>query len=265
MPMPIDQLSLEALPPCTLAEIEAVARAWGIRHYPLDEHTSHVLRLSADGLSLRAQHQGKAESPLRVDFLTGPYAYRWQQTQHQKREHLPRAIGVKKNQSLSVLDATAGLGRDGFLLATLGCQVTLLESSKLVGALLADGLRRAAGLIEKKAWSIELIGIESSEYLHALAKGSLAHAAWPDVIYLDPMYAPAKKSAKVKQAMRLLSEVVGPDENSALLLQLSRSIAKKRVVVKRHRLAPPIDACLPDEQLIGNSTRFDIYWPKQHQ
>lgn len=260
--MPIDQLSLEALPPCTVEEIEAVARTWGIRHHPLDVHTSHVLSLSADGLSLRAHPQGKTESPLRVDFLTGPYAYRLQQTQYQKREHLPRAIGVKKNQSLSVLDVTAGLGRDGFLLAALGCQVTLLESSKLVGALLADGLRRAAGLIEKKALSIELIGIESSEYLQALVQGRHAHAARPDVIYLDPMYAPTKKSAKVKQAMRLLSEVVGPDESSVLLLQLSRSIAKKRVVVKRHRLAPPIDACLPDEQLIGNSTRFDIYWPK---
>jgi 16S rRNA (guanine1516-N2)-methyltransferase len=42
------------------------------------------------------------------------------------------------------LDATGGLGRDGFVLAWHGCRVTLVERHPVIAALLADGLRRAS-------------------------------------------------------------------------------------------------------------------------
>jgi 16S rRNA (guanine1516-N2)-methyltransferase len=42
-----------------------------------------------------------------------------------------------------VIDGTAGLGKDAFVLAGLGCKVTLVERHPVVVALLADGLARA--------------------------------------------------------------------------------------------------------------------------
>ena len=42
-----------------------------------------------------------------------------------------------------MLDATAGLGRDAFVLASLGCQVTLIERVPAVAALLENGIERA--------------------------------------------------------------------------------------------------------------------------
>ncbi|TMP13498.1 class I SAM-dependent methyltransferase, partial [Pseudoalteromonas ruthenica] len=51
-----------------------------------------------------------------------------------------------------VLDATAGLGRDGFVLASLGCKVILHERHPVVAALLYDGLKRAYDDIEIGPW-----------------------------------------------------------------------------------------------------------------
>ena len=51
----------------------------------------------------------------------------------------------------SIIDATAGLGRDAFLLAALGSKVTLIERSNIMHALLADGMnaaRKAGGRYE---------------------------------------------------------------------------------------------------------------------
>ena len=51
--------------------------------------------------------------------------------------------GVEVGAMPTVVDATAGLGRDAFVLASLGCRVTLIERSPVVAALLQDGLARA--------------------------------------------------------------------------------------------------------------------------
>ena len=56
---------------------------------------------------------------------------------------LAKAIGLNKFKNPHVLDATAGLGRDSFVLACLGCKVDMVERSALVHTLLEDGLKRA--------------------------------------------------------------------------------------------------------------------------
>ena len=53
------------------------------------------------------------------------------------------AVGVGKKACPRVLDATAGLGRDSFVLADLGCQVLMCEREPLIAALLRSGLDRA--------------------------------------------------------------------------------------------------------------------------
>ena len=54
---------------------------------------------------------------------------------------LPKAVGIKGSELPSVIDATAGLGRDAFVLASIGCQVRLVERHPVVYLLLQDGLK----------------------------------------------------------------------------------------------------------------------------
>jgi len=79
------------------------------------------------------------------------------------------------------------------------------------------------------------------------------------VIYLDPMFPDSRKSALVKKEMRILREVVGEDVDATELLQLALLCAKRRVVVKRARLASIIEGPKPDLQFKGKSSRYDVY------
>jgi len=58
---------------------------------------------------------------------------------------LLKAVGIKRRDGYRprVLDATAGLGEDAWVLASAGCEVRALERNRITSALLEDGLRRA--------------------------------------------------------------------------------------------------------------------------
>ncbi|WP_245749895.1 class I SAM-dependent methyltransferase [Marinobacter zhejiangensis] len=214
------------------------------------------LLLFADdhGLALQATGKG-APGPVRVDFAGGKAGYR--------REHgggtgqlVARAVGLQKTRArLHVLDATAGLGQDAFVLAGLGCQMTLFERSPIIHALLADGLAR--GLLNPTTSDIvarmTLHEGSSIDWLMA-AGGEVA-----DVIYLDPMFPHRDKSAAVKKEMQLFRPVVGDDDDAPALLAAALAAATYRVVVKRPRKAPSIEGPEPATRLEGKSSRYDIY------
>ena len=71
------------------------------------------------------------------DFVNGAVGYRFR-SGASRRDPLARAAGFARGSVPTIVDATAGLGRDAFLLATLGAQVTLLERSAEVHDLLRD-------------------------------------------------------------------------------------------------------------------------------
>lgn len=200
-----------------------------------------------------------APGPVFVDFVKGALGHR-RQFGGGKNQLIARAVGIKSKEKLSVLDATAGLGRDAFVLATLGCAVVMCEQSPIIAALLQDGLCRA----EKETWfqslSLQLIQTNSLDYLSRLKNHEK-----PDVIYLDPMFPDKTKSALAKKEMRVLKEVVGADQDSKKLLALSLQKAKYRVVVKRARLAPTINDQKPDIVYTGKSSRFDVYFSDSSQ
>jgi 16S rRNA (guanine1516-N2)-methyltransferase len=83
---------------------------------------------------------------------------------------------------------------------------------------------------------------------------------FPEVVYLDPMFPPKKKSALVKIEMRVLRQLVGDDEDAAVLFESAARVARKRVVVKRMRLAPEL---VPNPTIVfeGKTTRYDVYLP----
>ncbi|WP_010321887.1 class I SAM-dependent methyltransferase [Marinobacterium stanieri] len=195
----------------------------------------------------------KRPGPIRADFVTGAVAHR-RQFGGGTGQLIAKACGIRKGIRPRVLDATAGLGRDAFVLATLGCQVQMIERSPVVHALLEDGLEEAhaCGELDEILTGMELLHGDASELLATLAPV-------PDIIYLDPMYPHTDKKALVKKEMLAFRTLVGEDADDASLLQAALAVEPCRVVVKRPRKAPAIDGPAPNHQVIGKSSRYDIY------
>ncbi|MCY1528220.1 Ribosomal RNA small subunit methyltransferase J [compost metagenome] len=171
---------------------------------------------------------------------------------------IAKAVGVQPGIRPRVLDATAGLGRDAFVLATLGCEMILIERQPLIAALLEDGLARAGRDLEVGGIAARMRLLQGDAI--ELMRNWQGEA--PQVIYLDPMFPHRDKSALVKKEMRLFRPLVGDDQDAPALLQAALALASHRVVVKRPRKAPIIAGTKPSYALEGKSSRYDIY-PKR--
>lgn len=211
-----------------------------------------ILILTEKGLLLKNIKQ-KNWGNLQIDFLKGAIGYRLRHVQDQK-QLLAKAIGCKNYKKTSILDLTAGLGKDGFIFAQLGLTTTLVERSPIISALLQDGLNRALNFKKFSTNNIQLIHTEAKTYLNQMDTKNL-----PDIIYLDPMYPSSKKSALVKKEMRFLRQIVGDDNDAQELLPLALKYARNRVIVKRARLAPFLSKLKPQHSIFGSKMRFDIY------
>lgn len=213
--------------------------------------------LLVDGAQLALQQTGRgAPGPVRVDFASKAMRHR-RRSGH--NELLGRAVGVARKPSLRVLDATAGLGRDAFVLADLGCQVILCERDPVVARMLLAGISVAADA--QDSWlrgalqRMQLIATDA----RALQSQQLDAV---DVIYLDPMFPQRGKSAAVKKEMALfqllLESRAGPQDADELLLW-ALSTEVPRVVVKRPPKAPHLAGRRPSHHIAGKSVRYDVY------
>lgn len=197
-----------------------------------------------------------------VDFLKGTLAHR-QQYGGGRGQALAKAIGLKSGLTPTVLDTTAGMAGDAFVLATLGCPVTLIERSPVIHCLIENAIERAS-LNDKFQVILDqgfhLVNRDAIDYI--LEQRSNGKPA-PDVIYLDPMYPERKKSALVKKDMQILQRLNGKADNAAGLLQTALSYADKRVVVKRPVHAETVNDRAPDTYIKSKKTRYDIYTIKK--
>lgn len=237
---------------------QPAAQAWAQRLGLALEVEGAEFALQATDLGLQLQQLGDdAPGPVRVDFLEGGAAHR-RLFGGGSGQMIAKAVGVQPGVRPTVLDATAGLGKDAFVLATLGCQVSLIERQPIIAALLEDGLRRAAEDAEVAVivQRMRLLAGNSIELL-----GHWAELP-PQVIYLDPMFPHREKSALVKKEMRLFRPLVGDDLDAPALLAAALALASHRVVVKRPRKAPCIEGAKPSHTLEGKSSRYDIYAKK---
>ena len=189
---------------------------------------------------------------VKVDFVEGAVGHR-RKFGGGRGQEIAKAVGLKHGFCPHVLDATAGLGRDAFVLASLGCKLTLIERNPVVAALLADGLERASLNSEVSDIAARM------ELIHAPALNSLSELASADVVYLDPMYPAKEKSAAIKKEMRLFQGLVGKDLDADKLLTPALALAKYRVVVKRPSYAPALAEKIPATSIKMKKNRFDVY------
>ena len=192
-------------------------------------------------------------SELVIDFVGGAVGHRFR-TEKGKKQSLLKAVGFAKGVIPNVVDATAGLGRDAFLMASMGATVTLIERSPDIHARLQDAMARAAA--------------EGGDYADTVARMTLLHgnsiellpALAPDVVLVDPMHPPRGNTALVKKEMRILRDIVGIDADQVELMTVALACAKKRTVLKWPVHAPPMQGIrAPSHQIIGKNTRYDVF------
>lgn len=250
---PLASIRVEALEPLYAEAASVLARQLGL---PLAGDADFALQLGSNGLQF-IELGDNAPGPVRVDFVEGAVAHR-RLFGGGSGQMIAKAVGIQAGVRPRVLDATAGLGRDAFVLAELGCAVTLIERQPLIAALLADGLQRAQADAEVAAivTRMNLLGGNAIDLMQAWREEA------PQVIYLDPMFPHRDKTALVKKEMRLFRPLVGADDDAPDLLAAALALATHRVVVKRPRKAPAVIGEKPGYVLEGKSSRFDIY-PKK--
>lgn len=212
-----------------------------------DRTFPYLLVVTEKHLEIRATT--KKLNPISVNFASSAIKHRCKSSG--AKQLIAKAIGIKKGMSLNILDVTAGLGSDAFILATLGAKVKMLERSVVIGALLQDGLEH---LRPTSPLNLSLKVTDALLYLEQMSA-----IDQPDVIYLDPMYPTRNQTALNKKEMQILRDLVGDDEDADQLFLLALKHAKKRVVVKRPRLAPLINNLQPEIVFKGKSLRFDVY------
>lgn len=222
----------------------------------LRQHPELALILDGHGLHLAA-----AGMKMQPDWI-GQLA-RLKRASH-KNELLARACQTEQQPIL--IDATAGLGHDGLLLAWLGAKVTLIERHPVLFSLLQDSFQRAIQSPELMPvmQRIQLVHADARVYLQQLQQQDEQHV---DVIYLDPMFPKGghkdqKKQALVKKEMQVLHQLLpehGAMDLGEYLLPLAQQLAG-RVIVKRPRHAPALTDAKPQHQWLGDACRFDGYF-----
>ncbi|WP_226811244.1 class I SAM-dependent methyltransferase [Candidatus Steffania adelgidicola] len=223
---------------------------WGLVS---DPQAVIALVITSNRLELRKRDEPKLGA-VAVDFVTGAMAYRCRYGGG-RSEAVAKAVGIKGAWLPDIVDATAGLGRDAFLLASLGCRVRMFERHPVVAALLEDGLRRAYTDPVLNSWLPERLTLYHDSSLSVLPQLKPV----PDVVYLDPMFPNRHKSALVKKEMRVFQILVSSDKDADGLLAPARALAIRRVVVKRPDSAPPLAGIPSQGAIFTKNHRFDIY------
>ncbi|WP_298443071.1 class I SAM-dependent methyltransferase [uncultured Ferrimonas sp.] len=230
--------------------LQQMAARWGLVH---SDEAPFLLCYQQERLSLYLRAEPKLGA-IEVDLIGGAVAHR-RKFGGGRGQAIAKAVGLKGGVMPTVVDGTAGLGRDAFVLASLGCTVTMVERHPVVAALLDDGLQRAYQDPEIGPWLQQRLQLHHGNSVEQLGQLALQ----PDVVYLDPMYPHRAKSALVKKEMRVFQQLVGADLDADGLLAPALALASKRVVVKRPDYAEDLDGKKPSTVIATKKNRFDVY------
>lgn len=234
--------------------LEAICERWGL---VFDKDSLFELVFEHDCLVLNKRDEPKLKG-IAVDFVSGAVAHR-RKFGGGRGQSIAKAVGLKQGVTPTVVDGTAGLGRDAFVLASLGCKVIMVERHPVVAALLEDGLRRAYQDADIGPWMQARMSLFHGSSLNALADAANTSGTEIDVVYLDPMYPHREKSALVKKEMRVFQSLVGADLDADGLLAPAMALATKRVVVKRPDYAEDLGGVKPSSVIATKKNRFDVY------
>ncbi|CAL4324865.1 Ribosomal RNA small subunit methyltransferase J [Buchnera aphidicola (Periphyllus testudinaceus)] len=195
--------------------------------------------------------KNKTMESIFIDFLSGTYNFR--RKYNKQKELIIKAMRTKSKKNITILDSTAGFGKDSFVLASFGFKVFMIEKNLIIYKLLSNGLKRAYTDQKIGKWIKKRMILFHSDSLIFFKKRKII----PDIIYIDPMF--NKKKSKPKKDMFLLKKLLKNTNNEEKLLKPAIKLAKKKVVVKRYLNQSFLKKKKPNYILYGKNYRFDIY------
>jgi len=206
----------------------------------LSAHPEYQIELYDRQLSLLHK---KDKHHVFVDFNSKQLKFR--SHAHLNAELVIKAVLGKKKQPTTIMDCTAGFGKDSYLMSLTGSKIIAYENNPLMYALLKDGLNRA---------EIKNISLHKADALREVKTTDC------EVIYIDPMYPATKKSAKNNKQMMFLQTFVGhQSEMTEELFDQAKQSNAKKIVIKRPVKAAFVLDKKPTSQIIGKAARFDVY------
>ena len=215
--------------------------------------------LLAEGNRLRLANSELGEkAALEIDFFEGSLRHR-RHFGGGRNQDLAKAVGLNRNPKISILDATAGLGRDSFVMALIGATLKANEKNEVLVTLLQwahlSALEKAQA---DQDWELVEV-LERMRFRHR--DTALDHESDQfDVVYLDPMFPERQKTAKVKKEMQILHQLLCEDQaDDESLFAACIAAARSRLVIKRPLRAPAFADRSPQHQVRGKTVRYDLY------
>lgn len=223
-----------------------------------DRSHDYYLYFAKDGLSLKPFDKSK-HGNIKVDFLAGKNNHR-RIYSTSYRSDIARAFAISSKNKPKILDCTAGFGSDAFSLASLGCEVKLIERNPLVYALLYDGIQRMKMATRSDKHFKKCIDI-SCEYNDSICylNESSDNQNFFDAIYLDPMFPPKSKNAKAKKEMQAIQNIIVFEGDYDKLLSAALESKAKRVVVKRPVKGSFLSDISPSFSIKARTIRYDVF------
>ena len=162
-------------------------------------------------------------------------------------------IAKTKTEHPTAVDAAAGMGEDSFLLAAAGYEVILFEQDAVIAALLRDALRRA----REEERLREIVGRMRLAEGNSIALMPRLDIT-PEIVYLDPMFPPRKKSGLIQKKLQLIQKLEQPCANERELYDAAAALRPKKIIIKR-----PLNGALladkkPSYTVKGKAIRYDV-------
>lgn len=166
---------------------------------------------------------------------------------------LLKACRINGNEKIKLLDCTAGLVKDTFVLASNGYSVIAIEKNKTIFNLIDNAVKIGTKneYIKKVLDRIKFLNMDSIDFLENSEEKF-------DCIYLDPMFEESKKSRLVNKNMQIFHKLTDNSDNKKLF-NLAMEKVLKKVVVKRSLYGELLINKTPDFQIKEKTIRFDVY------
>ena len=174
-----------------------------------------------------------------------------------QKETIIKAFGIKKTYKPNILDTTAGLGRDSFILASQECSITMIERNPIVYILLNNALKNSIKDFSLKD-IIKRMNLIYSDSITFLLHNKIENI---DIIYIDTMFPKTNKDRLVKKNMQIFQNIIKNDTDDKELLNISLKQNVKKVIVKRLLKMNYINNLKPNIEIKGTKIRFDVYIP----
>ena len=155
-------------------------------------------------------------------------------------------LAKTKTEHPVAVDAAAGMGEDSFLLAAAGYEVYLFERDQVIAALLGDALR-LRGIVGR----MHLTEGNSIELMPQL--GITA-----EIVYLDPMFPPRKKSGLIHKKLQLIQKLEQPCADERELFDAAAAMHPKKIIIKRPLNGAPLADRKPSYTVKGKAIRYDV-------